>query len=132
MRGPVRLCIFAFLLLTPLLSQSSETEFKGRIDGLPAGAGVGSWQIAGKTVAVTTSTKLDSREGAFVVGACVQVKGSARPDGSVAATEIKTEDSSECAVAAKTAVAMTVATITATTTMATAVAVAAVAGTTTA
>jgi uncharacterized protein (TIGR03437 family) len=96
MRSPVRFCIFVFLFLTPLLSQNGETEFKGRIDSLPASAGVGTWQVAGRAVVVTTSTKLDNGDGPFVAGACVQVKGSVRQDGSVEASEIKTENSSEC------------------------------------
>jgi hypothetical protein len=92
----VRVCIFVFLFLTPLLSPNGEREFKGRIDSLPASAGVGTWHVGGQTVVVTVSTKLDNGGGPFVTGACVQVKGFTRQDGSVEATEIKTEDSSEC------------------------------------
>ncbi len=97
MRGCVRVGILIFLFLTPLLSQNSEIEFKGQIDSLPAGAGLGTWHVDGRTVVVTDSTKLDDGDGPFAVGACVQVKGTSQQNGSIEATEIKTENSSECA-----------------------------------
>ncbi len=96
MRSRVFIFVVFFLFLGSLFAQSGETEFKGRIDSLPAGAGTGTWEVAGRTVNVTASTELDNGDGPFAVGACVQVKGSTAANGQVNATEVKTEDDSEC------------------------------------
>ena len=64
-------------------------EFKGIVKTLPGTADfTGDWTVGGTTVHVTSSTKIDQTNGAPVVGAVVEVKGTARADGSVDATII--------------------------------------------
>jgi len=69
-----------------------EAEFKGTIQQLPATAGfVGDWLVAGKTIHVTASTRIETEDGPVVVGALVEVKGTIRADGSIDAVRIEVE-----------------------------------------
>jgi hypothetical protein len=65
-------------------------ELKGAIESLPAGPGfLGDWRVAGRTVHVTSATKLDQEHGSFAVGALVEVHGTMRADGSIDASRIE-------------------------------------------
>ena len=64
------------------------TIFFGTVSSLPNG-NIGDWTVAGKTVHVTASTKIEQRRGTLGVGALVEVKGFLRSDGSVDATKIE-------------------------------------------
>ncbi|HXF68736.1 MAG TPA: DUF5666 domain-containing protein, partial [Thermoflexus sp.] len=62
-----------------------EIEFKGVVEAvLPDG-----YRIAGRTVVVTATTRID---GPIAVGVLVEVKGVLQPDGTVLAYRIKVED----------------------------------------
>jgi hypothetical protein len=61
---------------------------------LPNTAGfVGDWVVDGRTVHVTSSTRINQEEGLVATGAFVEVKGTLRGDGSVDATQIEVERS---------------------------------------
>ncbi len=67
-------------------------EFYGTISVLPNTNGfIGNWTVAGKTVRVTSSTKVEQKYGALAVGAYVKVEGALQSDGSVNASEIETK-----------------------------------------
>ncbi len=66
-----------------------ETHFVGGIDALPPSGLVGDWTVAGKTVHVTSATKVETGDGTPAVGATVEVEGTLRPDGSVDARSIE-------------------------------------------
>ncbi len=69
-------------LPTPTLQ--AEIEFKGVVEAiLPEG-----YQIAGRTVVVTTTTRI---EGPIAVGTFVEVKGTLQPDGTILASRIQRE-----------------------------------------
>ncbi|HKG15837.1 MAG TPA: DUF5666 domain-containing protein [Pyrinomonadaceae bacterium] len=69
-------------------------EFHGVVNGLPNTTDfVGDWNVGGRTVHVTPSTRIEQDEALLAVGALVEVKGTLRPDGSVDATEIEVERS---------------------------------------
>jgi len=68
------------------------TEFRGAVESLPATAGfVGDAVVSGRTVHITTTTRIEQEDGALAVGAMVEVKGTARTDGSLDATRIEVE-----------------------------------------
>lgn len=67
-------------------------EFKGTVEMLAAAVGfVGDWTVSGKTVHVSALTRIDTDEGTLAVGSFVEVKGTARPDGSIDATRVELE-----------------------------------------
>ena len=71
------------------------SELKGTIELLPGTTGfIGDWKVSGKTVHVSSATKLDQEHGAIVLGAAVEVKGTMRADGSIDATRIEVKSSS--------------------------------------
>lgn len=72
-----------------------ETRFVGVVDGLPASGLVGDWSVGGRTVHVTSATKVEMDHGALVVGAMVQVEGTLRSDASVDARALEVEESDE-------------------------------------
>jgi hypothetical protein len=69
-----------------------EFEFSGVIQSLPSPGLIGDWVVAGRTVHVSSSTRIKTEDGPIVVGAFVEVEGTLRPDGSVDAIKIETED----------------------------------------
>ncbi|HEX9545677.1 MAG TPA: DUF5666 domain-containing protein, partial [Pyrinomonadaceae bacterium] len=74
--------------------EENEFEFHGVINSLPNTTGfIGDWIVNGRTVHVTTSTRIDQEEGLVAVGAFVEVRGTLRQDGSVAAARIEVERS---------------------------------------
>jgi hypothetical protein len=101
LRGSVKplTCAFvAFILLGTLSAKTTfaddnEFEFGGTITSLPNTTGfVGDWVVAGRTVHVTSSTRIDQEEGSPAVGRRVEVEGMLRPDGSVTATEVEVKE----------------------------------------
>lgn len=65
-------------------------QFTGKIDELPSTPSrVGDWKVGGKTVRVSSSTKLDQEKGQVAVGVIVEVEGLLQLDGSVNALEIE-------------------------------------------
>ncbi|MEW6126168.1 MAG: S8 family serine peptidase [Acidobacteriota bacterium] len=69
-----------------------EYEFRGIIQSLPSGGLIGDWQIDGKTVHVTSATRIEQDDVPVAVGVKVEVKSCRQSDGSVTAKEIKTRD----------------------------------------
>jgi Domain of unknown function (DUF5666) len=68
----------------------NEFKFTGVIESLPNTAGlVGDWRVAGRTVHVTSSTRIEQEDGRVAVGATVKVEGTTRSDNSFDATEIE-------------------------------------------
>ena len=95
---PLTCALVAFILLGTLsakqtFADDNEFEFKGVISSLPSTAGfIGDWVVAGRTVHVTPTTRIDQEEGSPAVGRRVEVEGVLLPDGTVRATEIEVED----------------------------------------
>jgi primosomal replication protein N len=70
-----------------------EFEFKGIVQSLPNTAGrIGDWMVGGRTVHVSSFTRIDQEERPISVGVLVEIEGLLRPDGSVDAKKIKVED----------------------------------------
>lgn len=70
-------------------------ELKGTIESLPSTSGfIGDWRVNGRTVHVTAATIIDQEHAPVAVGASVEVKGTARTDGSIDATRIETGSAS--------------------------------------
>jgi hypothetical protein len=71
-------------------AEQEDVNFKGTIMTLPNTTGfIGDWSVGGKTIHVTSTTKIDQEEGPVMVGALVSVEGVMRPDGSIDATKIE-------------------------------------------
>lgn len=75
-------------------SDQEEFEFKGMIQSFPSGL-IGDWVISGRTVHVTSATRIDQDKGMVAVGAMVKVEGFLRPDGSVDAKKIEVKSTVE-------------------------------------
>ncbi|HSC99882.1 MAG TPA: DUF5666 domain-containing protein [Casimicrobiaceae bacterium] len=65
-------------------------DLLGTIEALPAETLVGTWRIAGISIAVDASTVLDAEHGAFAIGTLVEVTATAK-DGKVRATRIESK-----------------------------------------
>ena len=74
----------------------SGTRLTGKIEVLPAGGVVGNWTVAGRTVVVTRQTGIEAENGAAIVGACVDVKGTPGSGTTINATEISTRPAAKC------------------------------------
>lgn len=68
---------------------SRYSKFYGTIESMPTSGLQGAWVIAGRTVTVSASTRLQQELGRFAVGAYVEVKGKQQADGSIAAVKIE-------------------------------------------
>jgi uncharacterized protein (TIGR03437 family) len=67
-----------------------EAEFYGTIETLPSTSGfIGDWKVSGRTVRVSTATRIDGSRAAIAVGAQVEVEGCPQNDGSIVAEEIE-------------------------------------------
>src|SRR5207244_7457132 len=66
-----------------------EGDFSGAIQSLPASGLLGTWQVAGRTVQVVSTTTLEQENGGFAVGAIVEVEGLADANGVVVASKIE-------------------------------------------
>jgi hypothetical protein len=78
--------------LSAFADDSSHIKLEGVIQQLPAGRLLGIWMVSQRAVIVTEATKLEEEDGPFRVGANVDVKGFAQPDGSIMATNIETDE----------------------------------------
>jgi hypothetical protein len=72
--------------------EPTEIHLEGVIQQLPADRLLGIWMVSQKAVVVTEATKLEEEDGPIKVGAKVDVKGFAQPDGSIMATNIETDE----------------------------------------
>lgn len=64
-------------------------SFRGSIEALPAGGGTtGDWKVSGRTVRVTSSTRINREIGSIAVGAAVVVTGSVDSAGLITASGI--------------------------------------------
>jgi hypothetical protein len=77
------------LFPTAFAGGKHETEFTGTVQSLPSNGFIGDWTIDGRTIHVTTSTRVNEEDGHITVGAVVKVEGRNRSDNSVDATEIE-------------------------------------------
>lgn len=68
--------------------EAYEYEFTGPLEALPPDGLIGTWQVDGRLVQVTSATQIDLPNGPPPLGALVEVEGSLLADGSVAAAEI--------------------------------------------
>lgn len=79
-------------------SQNDYFKFYGKIENLPNSPGqIGNWQISGKTVVITSSTKIEA-ETNIEVGKFTEVEGKQQSNQSILATKIevkKAEDGQE-------------------------------------
>ena len=65
-------------------------EFTGTVQTLPATPDLlGDWMVSGRTVHVTSLTKIETEDGPITVGTMVEVKGFVRTDGSIDAVRIE-------------------------------------------
>jgi len=80
--------------IEPNEMEPNEFEFRGTISNLPNTPGfIGDWTVGGRTVHVTSATRIQQDEGLVAVGALVEVEGTLRSDGSVDANRIEVERS---------------------------------------
>jgi Domain of unknown function (DUF5666) len=70
-------------------SDDDEVKFSGAIESMPSSGRLGDYRIAGRTVHITSSTRIEEDDGPLAVSAIVKVEGRPRSDGSVDATEIE-------------------------------------------
>jgi len=78
---------------TAFASHDNENKFTGVIESLPNGSGfVGDWRVSGRTVHVTSSTRIEQTDGQAAVGATVKVEGTTRADNSVDAASIEVKE----------------------------------------
>ena len=77
---------------TPPPQNEDVVEIRGAVQTLASTPGfIGDWTVAGRTVHVTPSTRIEQEHGALAAGAVVEVKGVARADGSIDATRVEVE-----------------------------------------
>ena len=73
-----------------------EFKFTGVIESLPNTAGfIGDWRVSGRTIHVTSATRIEQEDGRVAVGVTVKVEGALRSDNSVDATEIEVKEQAE-------------------------------------
>lgn len=76
--------------------QQDQTKLLGLVESLPASGLVGDWKVAGTTVRVAQTTRIDTEEGPVKVGACVQARGMLE-NSVFLAQWIETQEASDCA-----------------------------------
>lgn len=100
MRQPARRYWLRVAILTVVMvgvvpavsSARHKIEFEGAVESLPATSGwIGEWKVAGMTVVVDATTKIDQEDGPVAVGAYVEVEGVPQRGGAVKATEVEVE-----------------------------------------
>lgn len=89
-------CISPGLASDERSASATNADFKGIVLSLPTGGLIGNWVVGGKTVKVTSSTRIQQENGLVAAGACVEVKGQTQADATVNATEVDTRRGSEC------------------------------------
>ena len=74
-------------------NEGSPVNVKGAIERLPDSADLtGDWVVKGRTVHVTSSTKMKTEHGAIGIGVRVKIKGLQMADGTVVATKVQVMD----------------------------------------
>jgi uncharacterized protein (TIGR03437 family) len=74
--------------------QTGRFRMYGTIEAIPPGAKTGAWRIGDRWVVATSNTVFDTEHGALVLGACVEVEGTLKPDGTVEAIRIEVKSAS--------------------------------------
>ena len=84
----------AACLLAPFAAaKDGLVEVKGTVTTMPASGFVGDWTIGGKAVRSTADTVIDQSDGALVMGATVEAKGTIGEGGVLLATKIDVQAS---------------------------------------
>ncbi|MDX2034358.1 MAG: DUF5666 domain-containing protein [Blastocatellia bacterium] len=89
----VALVLMGWLALSIVgMADDDDAKVYGTISRLPATQGwVGDWVVSGKTIRVTSSTRIEQKSGAPAVGVYVEVEGARQNDGTIVATKIETK-----------------------------------------
>lgn len=65
-------------------------KFKGTIESLPGTPGfTGDWRVGGRTIHVSSPTRIETEDGPVAIGAFVEIEGTPRADGSMDASKIE-------------------------------------------
>lgn len=65
-------------------------KFKGTIESLPGTQGfTGDWRVGGRTIHVSSSSRIQTEDGPVAIGAFVEIEGTPRADGSMDASKIE-------------------------------------------
>ncbi|HSF25593.1 MAG TPA: DUF5666 domain-containing protein [Blastocatellia bacterium] len=73
---------------------SGQPHFKGTIQNLPGTGGfIGEWRVGGRTIHVSSATRIETEYGPVAVGAFVEVMGAVQADGSMDASKIEVKSS---------------------------------------
>ena len=75
-------------------SSAREVDFTGQIEQIPDPIRPGEWTVSGRTITVTTQTRIKEENGRAMIGALVEIKGVLDSSGKVTATEIEVKRSS--------------------------------------
>jgi uncharacterized protein (TIGR03437 family) len=71
-------------------------KFFGMLQQLPEDGQLGIWIVGGRDVAVTAETILNQDDGAFKLGACLEVEGEILSDSTIRAVKISVEEGKKC------------------------------------
>ena len=79
-----------------LADDDNEVKFKGVIESLPGTPNfIGDWRVSGRTVHVTSATRIEQEDGQVAVGATVKVEGTARSDNSIDAETVEVKEDAQ-------------------------------------
>lgn len=68
----------------------NKPKFKGTIESFAVTLGfVGDWRVGGRTIHVSSSTRIETEDGPVAIGAFVEIEGTQRADGSMDASKIE-------------------------------------------
>jgi DNA-binding transcriptional regulator of glucitol operon len=68
----------------------AEVKFQGTVETIPGTPGfTGDWRVGGRTIHVSSSTRIQTEDGPVAVGAFVEIEGMPRTDGSMDASKIE-------------------------------------------
>jgi uncharacterized protein (TIGR03437 family) len=79
-------------------SGSNAGEFKhiGVLQQLPASGFTGAWVVGGRTIGVSSQTRINQEDGMVRIGACLEAEGTLLSDGALSASEVSVELPSKC------------------------------------
>ena len=90
------LMLGSFSVSTTRGDDENEVKFTGVVENLPSTAGfIGDWRVSGRTVHVTSATRIEQEDGRVAIGTTVKVEGTARLDNSIDAEEIEVKEAGE-------------------------------------
>jgi uncharacterized protein (TIGR03437 family) len=82
------------------VANSPSMRFIGTVGTLPSSLNLsGTWTVSGRSIVVSASTEIERERGAITTGSCVSVRGAVQADSSILASNIETENASDCTVA---------------------------------